>query len=95
MKLLNKIVSAVRKGAIKIATPVLQYRKGNHDGAMGGILAGLAMLGGSIASTFDSSFKSLLGNDASYIGDFLGILGFAALVGGIMEYRRVRSLRRS
>jgi hypothetical protein len=73
-----------------VKMPVQKYKKGNHEGAMGGILAGLAFLGGSLASTFDKSFSNLLGSDSSYITDFMALIGFVALVGGIVEYKRLR-----
>ena len=84
---MNAVASTVAN-AVKL--PALRYKKGNHEAAMGGIIAGLAFLGGSIASTFDSSFSSLLGNDASYISAFLGLIGFVSLIGGIVEYRKLR-----
>ncbi|WP_048052735.1 hypothetical protein [Saccharolobus islandicus] len=98
MKVLQKTVQVIKTGVKVvgekviniISLPVQKYRKGNHEAAMAGILAGLAFLGGSIASTFDSNFSSLLGNDASYITDFLALIGFVALVGGIVEYRKLR-----
>jgi len=77
--------------ASSVKMPVTKYRKGNHEAAIGGFIAGLALLGGAIASTFDSSFSSLLGSDASYITDFLALIGFVSLIGGIVEYRRLRS----
>ncbi|MDT7902397.1 MAG: conjugal transfer protein [Acidianus sp.] len=90
MKALQVIKDKAKAVASSVKMPVTKYKKGNHEAAMGGILAGLAFLGGSIASTFDSSFSSLLGSDASYITDFLALIGFIALVGGIVEYRRLR-----
>ncbi|MFP3203444.1 MAG: conjugal transfer protein [Sulfolobus sp.] len=96
MKVLQKIKQGVKVVGEKVINvvkiPMVKYKKGNHEGAMGGILAGLAFLGGSIASDFDSGFKSLLGNDSSYITDFLALIGFVALVGGIVEYRRFKKL---
>ncbi|MEJ2780593.1 conjugal transfer protein [Stygiolobus sp. CP850M] len=94
MKVLQKIKQGVKVVGEKVINvvkmPILKYRKGNHEAAVGGFIAGLALLGGAIASTFDSSFSSLLGNDASYITDFLALIGFVSLVGGIVEYRRLR-----
>ena len=94
MKVLQKIkqgVKVVGEKVINVAKmPIMKYRRGNHDAAMAGVIAGLALLGGAIASTFDSSFSSLLGSDASYITDFLAMIGFIALVGGIVEYKKLR-----
>jgi hypothetical protein len=89
MKVL-KMIKDKAKEVASLVMPTMKYKKGNHEAAMGGILAGLAFLGGSIASTFDKSFSSLLGSDAGYITDFLALIGFVALVGGIVEYRRLR-----
>jgi hypothetical protein len=88
MKVLQVIKSKVK--AVARSVPMMKYKKGNHEGAMAGILAGLAFLGGSIASIFDKSFSGLLGSDASYITDFLALIGFVALVGGIVEYKKLR-----
>ncbi|BBG27298.1 conjugal transfer protein [Sulfuracidifex tepidarius] len=88
MKALVQVIKDKAKavaGSAKI--PVTKYRKGNHEAAMGGFIAGLAMLGGSLASTFDSSFSSLLGSDASYITDFMALIGFVSLIGGVVEYK--------
>jgi len=90
MKVLQVIKSKVKAVARSVKMPVTKYRKGNHEGAVGGFIAGLALLGGAIASTFDSSFSSLLGNDASYITDFLALIGFVSLIGGIVEYKKLR-----
>ncbi|ACP50081.1 conserved conjugative plasmid protein (plasmid) [Sulfolobus islandicus Y.N.15.51] len=84
-----QVIKCKAKAVVKM--PVTKYRKGNHEAAVGGFIAGLALLGGAIASTFDSSFSSLLGSDASYITDFLALIGFVSLIGGIVEYRRLRS----
>nr|WP_228409378.1 conjugal transfer protein [Saccharolobus solfataricus] len=73
-----------------INLPLPKYKKGNHEAALGGVIAGLAMLGGSLASTFDTSFASLLGHDSSYISDFLGLIGFVSLIGGVVEYKKLR-----
>nr|WP_012548809.1 hypothetical protein [Acidianus hospitalis]ACI15701.1 conserved conjugative plasmid protein [Acidianus hospitalis W1] len=94
MKVLQKIKQGVKVVGEKVINvvkmPMMKYKKGNHEGAMGGFIAGLALLGGAIASTFDKSFASLLGCDKSYLTDFLALIGFIALVGGIVEYRRLR-----
>jgi hypothetical protein len=90
MKRLQVIKGKAKAVASSVKMPVTKYRKGNHEAAIGGFIAGLALLGGAIASTFDSSFSSLLGSDASYITDFLALIGFVSLVGGIVEYRRLR-----
>ena len=94
MKVLQKIKQGIKVVGEKVINvvkmPILKYRKGNHEGAIGGFIAGLALLGGAIASTFDKSFSSLLGSDASYITDFLAMIGFIALVGGIVEYKKLR-----
>jgi hypothetical protein len=90
MKALQVIKDKAKVVARSVKMPVQKFKKGNHEAATGGILAGLAFLGGSIASTFDQSFSSLLGSDASYITAFLALIGFVALVGGIIEYRRLR-----
>jgi len=92
MKVLQVIKCKAKAVASSVKMPVQKYKKGNHEGAMGGILAGLAFLGGSLASTFDKSFSSLLGSDSSYITDFMALIGFVALVGGIVEYRRFKKL---
>jgi hypothetical protein len=96
MKALQVIKHGVKVVGEKVINvvkmPVQKYKKGNHEGAVGGFIAGLALLGGAIASTFDRSFSSLLGNDASYITDFLALIGFVSLVGGIVEYRRFKKL---
>ncbi|WP_338601364.1 conjugal transfer protein [Sulfolobus tengchongensis] len=88
----NTTIQAIKNGAsatVKaIVRPVLQYRKGNTEAAIGGVVAGLALLGGALSQTFAGSFTALLGNNAQYLADFLGILGFIALMGGIMEYRK-------
>ena len=91
MKRLQVIKGKAKAVASSVKMPVTKYRKGNHEAAIGGFIAGLALLGGAIASTFDSSFSSLLGSDASYITDFLALIGFVSLIGGIVEYRRLRS----
>jgi hypothetical protein len=90
MKVLQVIKDKAKAVASSVRMPVQKYKKGNHEGAMAGILAGLAFLGGAIASTFDKSFSSLLGSDASYITDFLALIGFVSLVGGIVEYKKLR-----
>jgi len=90
MKVLQVIKCKAKAVASSVKVPVTKYRKGNHEGAVGGFIAGLALLGGAIASTFDSSFASLLGSDAGYITDFLALIGFVSLVGGIVEYKKLR-----
>jgi len=90
MKRLQVIKDKAKAVASSVKIPVTKYRKGNHEAATGGFIAGLALLGGAIATTFDKSFSSLLGSDAGYITDFLALIGFVSLVGGIVEYRRLR-----
>jgi len=90
MKRLQVIKDKAKAVASSMMLPILKYRKGNHETAVGGFIAGLGLLGGAIASTFDSSFSSLLGNDSSYISTFLALIGFVSLIGGIVEYRRLR-----
>jgi hypothetical protein len=94
MKVLQKIKQGVKVVGEKVINvvkiPMMKYKKGNHEGAIAGFIAGLALLGGALASTFDSSFSSLLGNDASYITDFLALIGFVSLIGGIVEYKKLR-----
>ncbi|BBG25024.1 hypothetical protein [Sulfuracidifex tepidarius] len=94
MKVLQVIKSkakALAKTVINsIKMPIMKYKKGNHEAAMGGVIGGLAFLGGSLASTFDSGFANLLGNDASYISAFLALIGFVSLIGGVVEYRKSR-----
>jgi hypothetical protein len=90
MKVLQVIRSKVKAVARSVKMPVQKYKKGNHEAAMGGILAGLAFLGGSLASTFEKSFSSLLGSDAGYITDFLALIGFVSLIGGVVEYKKLR-----
>jgi len=87
IKIKNAVSTAITKVSVAIASPVLKYRKGNHEGAVAGIVAGLALLGGAMSQTFAGSFTALLGNDAQYLADFLAVLGFIALIGGFMEYR--------
>lgn len=86
-KILRQLKDALTTANIAIASS-LRYRKGNHEGAIAGIVAGLSLLGGAMSQIFAGSFTALLGNDAQYLADFLGILGFIALVGGFMEYRK-------
>jgi uncharacterized membrane protein len=94
MKVLQKIKQGVKVVGEKVINvvkmPVMKYRRGNHDAAMAGVIAGLALLGGAIASTFDATFAQLLGNYSTYITDFLAMIGFVSLIGGIVEYRRLR-----
>ena len=96
VKVLQKINQGVKVVGEKVINvvkmPVTKYRKGNHEAATGGFIAGLVLLGGALASTFDASFSSLLGNDSSYIGTFLALIGFVSLIGGIVEYRRFKKL---
>jgi len=92
MKVLQKIKGKAKAVASSVKMPVTKYKKGNHEAATGGFIAGLVLLGGAIASTFDSSFSSLLGNDSSYISDFLALIGFVSLIGGVVEYRRFKKL---
>ena len=90
MKALQVIKGKAKAVARSVKMPVQKYKKGNHEGAVAGFIAGLALLGGALASTFDSQFSSLLGNDASYITDFLALIGFVSLIGGVVEYKRLR-----
>ena len=90
MKALQILKDKAKAVASSMVMPVLKYRKGNHEGSVAGFIAGLALLGGALASTFDSQFSSLLGNDASYITDFLALIGFVSLIGGVVEYKRLR-----
>jgi tagatose-1,6-bisphosphate aldolase len=57
MKVLQKIKQGVKVVGEKVINvvkmPVTKYRKGNHEAAVGGFIAGLALLGGAIASTFE------------------------------------------
>jgi hypothetical protein len=76
--------------ASSMTMPISKYRKGNHDAATAGIIAGLALLGGSLATAFTSAFSQLLGNDASYLTAFLAMIGFVSLIGGIVEYKKLR-----
>jgi hypothetical protein len=76
--------------ASSVKIPTMRYRKGNHDAATAGIIAGLALLGGSLATAFTSAFSQLLGNDAGYLTDFLAMIGFVSLIGGIVEYKKLR-----
>jgi len=92
MKALQVIKDKAKAVASSMMMPLLKYRKGNHEAATGGFIAGLVLLGGALASTFDTSFSSLLGNDSSYIGTFLALIGFVSLIGGVVEYRRFKKL---
>ncbi|MCI4397186.1 MAG: conjugal transfer protein [Thermoprotei archaeon] len=91
MKALQQLIKVKAKAVARsISIPMPKYRKGNHDAATAGIIAGLALLGGSLATTFISSFSELLGDNAKYVTDFLGMIGFVALIGGIVEYKKLR-----
>jgi hypothetical protein len=90
MKVLQVIKDKAKEVASLLKMPIQKYKKGNHEAAMGGIIAGLAFLGGSLASTFDSSFSGLLGSDAGYVTDFLALIGFVSLIGGVVEYKKLR-----
>ncbi|BDB97460.1 conjugal transfer protein [Saccharolobus caldissimus] len=90
-----KVLQKAKKVVNSIKVPMPKYRKGNNEGAIAGIIAGLVLLGGAFANQFTSAFASLLGNASQYLTAFLSILGFIALVGGFLEYRRVRKLLRN
>nr|WP_011225153.1 hypothetical protein [Sulfolobus islandicus]CAG38188.1 hypothetical protein [Sulfolobus islandicus] len=70
----------------------LRYRRGNNEAALAGIIAGLVLLGGAFANQFTSAFSSLLGNASQYLTAFLSVLGFIALVGGFLEYKKLKKV---